>query len=214
MHPVIENFLERPKGQKLGILGVVFLIIVGLLWQYLLKSPLTELSSLKEKKESLEVQILEQRRIAKELPRFTKEVKEFDKKLEIVLLELPDSKEIPELLSSISTYAIDTGLEILKFSPQHEQIKEFYAEVPVNIELEGTFHQLATFFDEVGHLSRIVNIDEIFVNIVNETKSEVLVRASCRATTFRYLTDEERKAMEAPKEEAKAGRKHRKGKVS
>ena len=103
--------------------------------------------------------------------------------------------------------AIDIGLEVIKFSPQREAIKDFYASVPVSIELEGTFHQLATFFDEVGRLSRIVNIDSITIDIITETKTEVIIRATCKATTFRYLTEEER--AKSSSKSKKGGKKKR-----
>ena len=193
MNPVIENFLERPTSHKVAFWVLSLLIFLGLIWQYGLQGPFNKRDSLQESIETLGAKIHEQQRIARDLPKFKEQVGHFDKKLELALLELPDKKEIPDLLTSISVLAIDTGLEIIKFQPKREAIKDFYAAVPVFIELEGSFHQLATFFDEVGRLSRIVNIDGITIDILTESKSEVIIRASCFATTFRYLTDEERK---------------------
>lgn len=208
MHPIIEKFTERPKNQQIIACSIVVLIILGLCWQYLLKGVINERNDLETSIEDLQVKILEQRRIARDLPRFKEEVQKLDKKLELVLYELPDNKEIPDLLSAISALAVDTGLEVIKFSPKPELLQEFYAMVPVDIELEGSYHQLLTFFDEVGHLSRIVNIDSIAVDIVTESKSEVLIRATCRAVTFRYLSEEEQKKLAAPKA-GKTSRKRR-----
>ena len=210
MHPVVENFLERPTSHKVVFWLLSLAVITGLCWQYVLQAPLDKRDSLAENIETLEIKIIEQQRIAKELPRFREEVTHFDKKLELALLELPDKREIPDLLTSISVLAIDIGLEVIKFSPRRESVKDFYASVPVSIELEGTFHQLATFFDEVGRLSRIVNIDNITIDIITETKSEVVIRATCQATTFRYLTDEERKKAKSAGAKKKGGKKKRK----
>lgn len=193
MNPAIESFLERPTSHKVGFWLVSLLVLWGISWQYILKTPFEERDTLSVAIEDLHVKIQEQRRIARDLPRYREEVTHFDKKLELALLELPDKKEIPDLLTSISTLAVDTGLEVLKFSPKNETVLDFYAKVPVAIELEGSFHQLATFFDEVGNLSRIVNINAISVDIITETKEEVYIRATCTATTFRYLTEDERK---------------------
>jgi type IV pilus assembly protein PilO len=192
MNPVIENFLERPTSHKVAFWVLSLLIMLGITWQYVLSGPFEEREEVRTKIEDMEIKILEQQRIARDLPKFREEVEYFDKKLELALLELPDKKEISDLLTSISVLAIDTGLEVVKFSPNREALQDFYATVPVSIELEGTFHQLATFFDEVGRLSRIVNVDNITIDIITESKSEVVIRASCQATTFRYLTDEER----------------------
>lgn len=197
MNPIIENFLERPASHKVGFWILSLLILLGICWQYVLQEPVNKRETLATSIEDLENKIIEQQRIARELPRFKEEVTHFDKKLELALLELPDKKEISDLLTSISVLAVDTGLEIIKFQPKREAIKDFYAAVPVAIELEGTFHQLATFFDEVGRLSRIVNIDGITIDIITETKTEVVIRASCEATTFRYLTDDEQRQTAA-----------------
>lgn len=197
MNPIIENFLERPTSHKVVFWALSLLILLGICWQYVLQEPFNQRATLATAIEDLQNKIIEQQRISRELPRFKEEVAHFDKKLELALLELPDKKEISDLLTSISVLAVDTGLEIVKFQPKREGIKDFYAAVPVAIELEGTFHQLATFFDEVGRLSRIVNIDGITIDIITETKTEVVIRATCQATTFRYLTDEERKQTTA-----------------
>jgi type IV pilus assembly protein PilO len=198
MHPLVNNILERPKSHQIFFWIVSLLIVCGLSWQYLVKSVWDEKDSLVMEIENLQVKILEQRRIARDLPKFKAEVENYDNKLELLIHELPDSKEIPDLLTSISVLAVDTGLEVVQFTPRPEVMQNFYASVPVDIELEGTFHQLATFFDEVGHMSRVVNIDNITIEILTESNSEVLIRAFCRAVTFRYLTDEERAKLVKP----------------
>jgi type IV pilus assembly protein PilO len=211
MNQLVENFLERPTSHKMiaWVGSAALLVIVFYLYFY--KGELKQFGELKEKGEKLEDQIFEQQQLARKLPQFKKEVEALDKKLELVLLQLPDRKEIDSLLSSISALAEDTGLEVLKFAPADEQIREFYAEVPVAVELEGTFHQIATFFDEVGHLPRIVNIDGVVLDILTETKQEVLIRANLNVRTYRYLDPNERAAAAAPVDpKNKQGRRKRK----
>ena len=192
MKAVLEKIGLLSKNQKIGIaLGSYVVIGLGF-WQFFYSSTSLEVSELQEKIEELEVSILERRRVANNLPAFREEVKKLDKKLDKVLLELPDKKEVDGFLKSISVLAYDTGLEVTKFSPSAESPKDFFSELPVQIELQGTFHELATFFDEVAHLPRIVNIDDIKIVILTETPTEVLIKASCRATTFRYLEEYER----------------------
>ena len=194
MHPMIESFLERPAGHKLAF-WVVSLALIGFLsWQYLIKGGFEERARLQEKIEDLNVQIQEQQRIARDLPKFREEIAELDKKLNVVLRELPDKREIEGLLKSVSVLAVDTGLEVIKFAPKGEVTRDFFAEIPVEIELRGTFHELATFFDEVGHLARIINIRDVAITIESETPQEVAIRATCTATTFRYLEEAERVA--------------------
>jgi type IV pilus assembly protein PilO len=191
MHPVIESFLERPTSHKVLFWVGTLALVVLLFWQYLLKADLHARDSLNDKVLNLQAQIQDLRRIARDLPKFRAETADLDKKLEVVLRQLPDQKEIENLLKSVSVLAVDTGLEVIKFNPGGEVKRDFFAEEPVEIELRGTFHQLATFFDEVGHVPRIVNIRDVAIKIEMETKEEVLIRATCIATTFRYLEEQE-----------------------
>jgi len=192
MHPIIENFKERPLSHKIIAWVLSLAVITGVFWLNFYKANWQKLQELTDKAESLDKQVFEHQRKARELPKFIEETARLDKQLERVVLQLPDKKEIQALLSAVSALAVDTGLEVIKVSPQKELFRDFFAEVPMYLEVEGTFHQLATFFDEIGHLARIVNIGEISIDIVTETKDEVLVRGTCMVTAFRYLDESER----------------------
>lgn len=192
MGALLEKFMDLSTPKKSGIWVGAILFLTFIFWQYFYKDLHQQKFDLTEKVANLNMQIIEQRRIAENLPKFKEEIAELDGRLEVVVQELPDKKQIDNLLQSVSVLAIDTGLEVTQFAPQREQRKEFVAAVPVLIELEGTFHQLATFFDEVGHLARIVNIDNIEIVIVEEGDQEVTIRAKCNATSFRYLDESER----------------------
>jgi len=208
MYAVIENFLERPTSHKIGFWILSLAFISFLFWQYFFKGVWEELEQLQDRVEKLNVQIQEQQRIARDLPKFREETAVLDKKLTAVLRELPDQKEIEGLLKSVSILAVDAGLEVLKFTPQREINRGFYAEIPVEIELRGTFHQLGVFFDEVGHLARIVNIRNIIITIEMEGAREVLIRAKCTAATFRYLEESERMDLKGtPQKGRRRGRK-------
>ena len=155
-----------------------------------------ELSEITEKVEDLQVKIANEQRLNRNLKKYKKEVEELNLQLKRALLELPDKREIPDLLSSISGLARDAGLEVRLFRTNPEQLREFYAEVPVEIGLNGTFHQITSFFDEVAHLTRIVNIDQIQLSKPEVNSAEVKISAECVATTFRYLDEDERRAQE------------------
>lgn len=196
MHPVIEGFLERPTSHKvaffvgsLAFLGFVF-------WTYFYGPLDTQIAALEEEVQTLQTQIVNEQRLANNLSKFRGEVKDLDAKLQFALQELPDKREIPDLLSSISNLARDAGLEVKLFKPRPENIRDFYAEVPVEISVSGTFHQVATFFDEVGQLSRIVNINNIFLRDPVVGPNLVTLNTDCVATTFRYLDEAERAAMQ------------------
>ena len=70
--------------------------------------------------------------------------------------------------------------------------REFYADVPVEIDVTGSFHQVATFFDEVGRLERIVNLDQITLTDPQLQESRAVIKSTMLATSFRFLEEGER----------------------
>lgn len=194
MNDLIDDILNRPKRQKAALWALSIGLICVLFYSFIYGDILNKWEELSERRDSLEVQILNEKRIAKNLDKFRAEVKELDVKLKYALQELPDKREIPELLSSISGKARDAGLEVGLFKPKEENYREFYAEVPVQIEVSGSYHQVAAFFDEVSRIPRIVNINQIGIGNPEVSESGVKISANCVATTFRYLDETERKA--------------------
>ena len=101
---------------------------------------------------------------------------------------LPEKKEIPNLLASISSSGQDSGLEFALFEPKPENNKDFYAEIPVAVKVSGSYHNVASFFDKVSRLPRIVNIDNISITAQKQTKKEGLsLSTSCTAITYRFI---------------------------
>lgn len=201
----MENFLETILSWptwKRGLAWVASLaLIVGGAWYLILGDLQAELVAAVVERDELVSKIQVEERLSLELPRAKQEVAELDRQLKELMKELPDKAEIYSLLSSISSLAKDAGLDVSLFKPRPEIVQDFYSEVPVSISVEGGFHQVATFFDEVGRLDRIVNISEIAMidPVVDRETKDVRLKTSCTATTFRYLDEAERKAREEMK---------------
>lgn len=204
MNDLINKLLDRPKPQKIGILvGVVLLLLtVGYLYIYTPHSE--QITKLQEEIESVRADRDRKRAIAANLPKLQKDLKEWDIKLKTAVSQLPDSREIPELLSNISTKAREAGLEIVLFRPRAENMQEFYAEIPVDIVVRGGFYSAVSFFDEVGKLNRLVNIDNIDFKNPKVTGDQVNLEISTLATTYRFLDDAERKKVADAKAAAAA----------
>ncbi len=209
MSEFLDKLEAKPTSHKVFGWFISLALLSAIFWFNFYKGKSEELQSLQERENRQQDNIMALKKKARMLPELRKEIAGLDSKLEEVLIQLPDRKEIQNLLASIDSLAKDTGLEVIKFNPQPEIIRDFYAEVPTYIEVEGTFHELATFFDEVGKLARIVNIDRVTVDLNSETKSEVLVRSSCYVTSYRFLDDSERAAKAESEDEAKKGKKRR-----
>lgn len=204
MNQLLNQILSLPRQQKFGILAglVIFLLIIGYFYIYLpgddkitkLAEEITGVRGDRDRKKAL----------AANLPKLQKELQEWDAKLRAAVAQLPDRKEIPDLLSSLSTKAREAGLEILLFRPRAENFQEFYAEIPVDIVVRGGFFNAVTFFDEVGKLNRLVNIDNIDLKNPKVGGDQVALEISTLTTTYRFLDEAERKKVAEEKAKAAA----------
>jgi len=187
MNPTIEKILNLPLYQRVLILGGLLGLIVGgfVYAAYLPKT--TELSELKETRVRLEAKLQEDQRIADNLPKFRAEFEKMQEKLDLALAELPNQKEIPTLLTNIASLAKDNGLDVLLFRPGGETNKGFYAEVPVQLKLVGSYHEVGMFFYHVGNMSRIVNINNLNMGGAKADGGRNLLAVDCLATTFRFI---------------------------
>ena len=199
MDPQIEKLLKLPTKQKVALLILVLLLEGAAMFYGLYRPRMQERAELQTKHEELQKQIQENRRIANNLPRYTAEYEQLKKDLDAALTELPNQKEIPSLLTSISSLGKGAGLEFLLFRPKPEVPKDFYAEVPVDIAVSGTFYNVADFFVAVGKLPRIVNINNVNFSDIKAAGGRTTVKVNCLATTFRFLDKKETKDEKKPK---------------
>jgi type IV pilus assembly protein PilO len=198
MDPQIEKVLKLPTRQKVALLTLVLLLEGAALFYGLGQPRMKELSELQTKVEDLQKQIQENRRIANNLPRYKSEYEQLKKDLDAALTELPNQKEIPSLLTSISNLGRGAGLDFLLFRPKPEVPKDFYAEVPVDIAVSGTFYNVADFFLAVGKLPRIVNINNVSFSDIKSAGARTTLKVNCLATTFRFLDKKETKDEKKP----------------
>jgi type IV pilus assembly protein PilO len=193
MDPQIEKLLKLPTKEKVGLLALVLIVEGGAIFYGLHRPKMNELKVLKTNQEELQKKIQESRSIANNLPRFKAEYEQLKTDLDNALTELPNQKEIPSLLTSISNQGKGAGLDFLLFRPKPEVPKDFYAEVPVDIAVSGTYYQVADFFVSVGKLPRIVNINNVNVSDIKESNGRTTLKVTCLATTFRFLDPKEKK---------------------
>jgi type IV pilus assembly protein PilO len=204
VNQLLTHILRLPRQQKIGILAglVVFLLVIGYFYVYLPGD--VQVTKLAEEITGVRADRDKKKALSANLPKLQKELQEWDAKLKAAVAQLPDRKEIPDLLSSLSTKAREAGLEILLFRPRAENFQEFYAEIPVDIVVRGGFFNAVTFFDEVGKLNRLVNIDNIDLKNPKVGGDQVALEISTLATTYRFLDEAERKKVAEEKAKAAA----------
>jgi type IV pilus assembly protein PilO len=204
MDNLISRILELPRHQQIGLLVGLILMILVVDFLYLYSPNSYRISSLTEEIETARNERDKKKKLAANLPKLQQEIRNLDGMLKQAVAQLPDQKEVPSLLSSISNKARESGLEIIVFRPRPENFQDFYAEIPVDVVVRGGFHSVATFFDEVGRLDRLVNLGNINLKHHRVSEDNVTIQASTMATTFRFLNEEERKRVADEKARAKA----------
>ena len=205
MNELLDNILERPGIQKVGILGVTIILIVALFYSFLYSPQTDEIARLSDSVEIARNEKIVKTQKSANLARLRKDLQQLDVELKVAVAQLPDKREIAELLSGISAKAKEAGLDVLLFRPRPEAFQDFYAEVPVDITVKGNFYNTVSFFDEVGRLNRLVNINNIGFKNPQASGDNILLETTSVATAFRFLDEAERKKV-AEEKAAKAKR--------
>jgi type IV pilus assembly protein PilO len=165
------------------LVGTVVLLAGLFVWLvYLPKS--TQIDQLNKEIASLERKINQAKIKARSLKKFEAEQVEVEAQFREALRLLPNEREIPTLLRSITQLGSDSSLEFRSFTPKKEQPRDFYVEIPVAMEVSGTYHNVAMFFDKIGRMERIVNILDISMKPVKERSTKLTTK--CNATTYRF----------------------------
>jgi type IV pilus assembly protein PilO len=207
LNELLDNLLERPASHKIGILAVTIILITALYYSFLHVPQSDALAKLADSVEIARNENIVKTQKSLNLMRLRKDLQQLDAELKMAFAQLPDKREIAELLSGISAKAQEMGLDVLLFRPRPEAYQDFYAEVPVDITVKGNFHNTVSFFDEVGRLSRLINIDNIGFKNPTINGEKVMLETTSVATAYRFLDEVERKKI--AEEKAKAAKARR-----
>jgi type IV pilus assembly protein PilO len=187
----LDKVLKLPLKQRLALLVIVLLLEGAGLFFGLVQPKLKQLQEVQKKLDDIHTKVEESRRIAMNIGKYRNDYDQLKKDLDAALTELPNQKEIPSLLTSISSAGKGAGLDFLMFRPLAEEPKDFYAVVPVDIAVSGSFYNVANFFVSVSNLPRIVNIKNVVVSEIREEQGRSKLKINCLATTFRFLEKKE-----------------------
>ena len=183
-----DNFFEKISKLRMVHRILIFvgtIVILAGLFIWLVYMPKTaEMHKLRTEIDKLEKQLQSAKALAMNLEKLEEEVARRKEELALALRLLPTTSEIPNLLKSITKLGNDSNLEFLLFSPQREVPRDFFVEIPVNIEVRGIYHDVALFFDKVGKLDRIVNV--VDVSMVPVKSMDTTLKTNCKAVTYRF----------------------------
>lgn len=193
------KFLESWSVLKTAVIGALMIVlpIVGIYFG-LVEPALQEISDLQAQLSQLQERLIRERELFSKRV-FLKQNLEVLKKFEaLAKTQLPEGKDMPMILSGLENLGNEIGLKVTSFIPQKEQIKEAYAEIPIEVTVEGTFEQIQILVDELGRFNRIINVTDIKISEPRgyALEGKVQVNGILKISAFRQLTDAERNAVD------------------
>jgi len=183
----LDKLNKLPKAYRLAMLPAIVLVVAAAYIYFLYLPVKSELNSARDQHLQMQRKLAEVRAVASNEEAVKAEIAALERKLKDALRQLPDSKELPVLLTDITSLGKNAGLDFKGFRPKNEINKGFYAEVPIDIEFTGRFHDVAMFFDEVSRLPRIVNVGELMIDISQEDSFGTVLSVKGQAVTFRFV---------------------------
>ena len=203
----IDTVLKLPTPKKVLILIAILCIMAGLYFYLFFSPQQDELVALRGKLDKSIKDLNESEAITRDLKKFREQEKKLNEELTDALKQLPNEKEIPEVLKNITSLGKESNLEFTLFKPKPEEPQQFYAKVPIELIVVGSYHNTGIFFDKVGKLPRIINVVNFNMTRAKEIKgkgeTEDLLKTSCLVNTYRFIE----KKSEEKKSEKKTGKK-------
>lgn len=185
-----EKLNEQPLHIKAGILLIIVAVISVVYWYFFWSPRHEELQNAENKLRQQEAKIREYEAVAAELPKFEKEFKRLEREFQLVARKLPKDKEIPALIDGVYSEIAASNLESIIFAPKPQVTKEIYAEIPIEMEVIGTYFNLADFFDRISRLPRIVNVRDLQLTRNNIRGGTVILNVKFDVVTFRLLPEQ------------------------
>lgn len=188
-----------PVIPKITVLFGLFVVLLVAGWWFVWSDQLAELEAKQKEEESLKQEFLNKKRLAVNLDLYTQQLAEIDRSFGALLKQLPNKSEIEALLIEVNQAGLGRGLQFELFRPAQEQIKDFYAELPIAVKINGNYHDFGAFAADIAKLPRIVTLNNI--SILPGKDGQLSLDATTK--TFRYLDEEEIAKQKKPAQGAK-----------
>lgn len=195
-----------PVLPRVALLVGLFVLILVAGWWFVWNEQLETLAARQQDELKLKDEYVAKKTQAVNLDLYTQQMNEIDRSFGALLKQLPNKAEVESLLVEINQSGMGRGLQFELFKPGQEVVKDFYAELPVNVRVTGSYHDFGAFAGDIGRLSRIVTLNNIAITSNPQSKDGSLVMDAV-TKTFRYLDEEELAAKRKAAQAAKGGKK-------
>ncbi len=189
---LFDNFLDNTAANiqppvKIAILAGVILIPAVIFYFTFWSPKAKEISALTSKEKRLNTEIARLEKATKKIKQIEEEARQTALLYAAASELLPEKKEIPTLLATISSQGTEAGLEIKSFQPSPEKPETFYASIPMRLSVSGTYHQTGVFLDKVSKMPRIISVTEVSIGSPKHVGGEVLLNSSLSLLTYKFI---------------------------
>lgn len=177
-----NDLASWPVVVKIAGVALIALLILGAGYWFLIQGELEEYAEATRKEESLKETYTNKKLMALNLDAYRQQMEDMQRTFGSLLRQLPNTTEVPDLLVDITQAGLGRGLEFVLFRPEKEQPRDFYAELPISLQVVGGYHELASFVSDVAALPRIVTFGDISISAQGNR-----LNMAATAKTYRYL---------------------------
>ncbi len=194
MEKLLDRVLKAPLGAKVGVVaGVVVLLtvlnyfVVGMNFGASISDLEDKIRRAAQEQQRLDKEYIEKTAIANNLNQFRREKELLEQQLREALAELPEEKNIEDLLQLFQDRALKAGLKIESIEPKPPATERFYAKIPIPMTVKGNYHEIATFFDARGRRRRSGNVGEVPLDNAKDVNGKVILNGKFLVTAFMFV---------------------------
>ncbi|HLW04107.1 MAG TPA: type 4a pilus biogenesis protein PilO [Azoarcus sp.] len=191
-----------PLAPRVAVFVALLVVTVAAVWYFDWRDQVDTLERRQAEEVKLRADWMNKKRQTVNLKAYERQYEEAERQFGALLKQLPNKAEMDQLLADINQAGLGRGLLFELFKPGNESIREFYAELPIQISIVGAYHDIGEFVADAARMPRIVTLSNIEIDRLGEEN----LRLKARATTYRYLDEEE---LAAKRRADQAARKRR-----
>ena len=206
MNKLLDQIVKAPVGVKVGALAVAIAAItvlnyfvVGMDFGGSINDTEERIARAKRDQAQLDKEYIEKTAIANNLNQFRREKELLEQQLTEALAELPEDKKIEDLLQVFEDRALKAGLKIVSIEPKAPAADRFYAKIPIPMQVTGNYHEIATFFDSLGRMRRIVNVSDVSLSDPKDVNGKVVLNGKFLVTAFMFVNPTKAAAPGSPR---------------
>lgn len=195
-----------PLAPRIAVFVGLLVATLAAIWWFDWSEQALTLEQRRAEEVTLREEWVSKKRQAVNLEEHKRQLSEIDRQFGALLKQLPNRAEMDSLLADINQAGLGRGLQFDLFKPGSDVVKDFYAEMPIDIKVLGAYHDLGEFASDVAQMPRIVTLN----NVALETDKDGRLRLDAKAVTYRYLDEEELAKKRAAEKAAKGAKRSKK----